>query len=258
MSYYVSLTATMALLLLLLLDHSSSYAGASSDSSSGSGSSDDGSVSLVREARQAPGTGHAGLRPGQPGASGGEAADLGANVSRILKSFFDHGYDRRVRPLYGGTPVQVLVSMHIVDISSVSEVLMDFTSDFYFRQVWVDDRLSFQPQKGIEELCVGAEVADKIWVPDTFFANEKSAYFHTATTANTFLRIKNNGEVLRSMRLTVTASCPMELQYFPMDRQTCKIEVESCECLLTFSLVLSSACAPAPAPAGVQQVDLSV
>lgn len=47
---------------------------------------------------------------------------------------------------------------------------------------------------------VGAEVAEKIWVPDTFFANEKSAYYHVATTPNTFLRIKHKGEVFRSMR----------------------------------------------------------
>lgn len=30
-------------------------------------------------------------------------------------------------------------------------------------------------------------------------------------------------------RLTVIASCPMKLQYFPMDRQKCTIEVESCK-----------------------------
>lgn len=30
-------------------------------------------------------------------------------------------------------------------------------------------------------------------------------------------------------RLTITASCPMDLQYFPMDRQLCNIEIESCK-----------------------------
>lgn len=31
------------------------------------------------------------------------------------------------------------------------------------------------------------------------------------------------------IRLTITASCPMNLEYFPMDRQLCQIEIESCK-----------------------------
>lgn len=96
------------------------------------------------------------------------------------------------------------VTLHIISISSVSEVQMDFTCDFYFRQGWRDPRLSFHPRPGLNALFVGADVAKQIWVPDTFFANEKSAQFHTATTPNTFIRIKANGDVMRSTRLTVT------------------------------------------------------
>lgn len=117
--------------------------------------------------------------------------------------------------------------MHIISISSVSEVMMDFTADFYFRQTWADPRLRFSKTDTIQRLYVGAEVSKRIWLPDTFFGNEKMAYFHEATTPNVFLRIEYTGEVYRSIRLTVTSSCPMKLQYFPMDRQQCTIEVES-------------------------------
>lgn len=47
---------------------------------------------------------------------------------------------------------------------------------------------------------VSTEFLQKIWVPDTFFANEKSSYFHMATTSNEFLRISHNGEINRSIR----------------------------------------------------------
>ena len=66
--------------------------------------------------------------------------------------------------------------------------------------MWKDNRLAFTPVGEIDKLVVGAEVAQKIWVPDTFFANEKVASFHSATTPNTFLRISSSGEVYRSIR----------------------------------------------------------
>lgn len=151
----------------------------------------------------------------------------GRKISKILNEFFDKGYDKRVRPNYGGPPVGVNVTMRILSISSVSEVMMDFTADFYFRQTWADPRLRFTRSGDIHTLYVGAEVSKRIWLPDTFFGNEKMAYFHEATTPNVFLRIDHTGEVYRSIRLTVTSSCPMKLQYFPMDRQQCTIEAES-------------------------------
>ncbi|XP_076057121.1 gamma-aminobutyric acid receptor subunit beta-like [Oratosquilla oratoria] len=148
------------------------------------------------------------------------------NISAILDSL-QTGYDKRIRPNYGGPHVDIGITMHILSISSLSEVQMDFTLDFYFRQHWTDPRLSFPPKSDLDELTVGSEYLQKIWVPDTFFANEKKSYFHMATTSNEMLRITNQGKVLRSIRLTITASCPMNLQYFPMDRQLCIIEIES-------------------------------
>jgi len=148
------------------------------------------------------------------------------NISAILNSF-QMGYDKRVRPNYGGQAVTVGVTMFVLSISELSEVGMDFTLDMYFRQFWQDPRLSFERRPGLDKLVVGAEYIKLIWVPDTFFVNEKSAYFHDATTDNQFVRIFHTGDILRSIRLTITASCPMDLQYFPMDSQLCYIEIES-------------------------------
>ena len=145
--------------------------------------------------------------------------DPGLNVSFLLNNF-QIGYDRRVRPNYGGIPVTVGVSLYILSIGDLSEKFMDFTFDMYFRQYWSDPRLSFDKSNfGISKLVVGAEYIKLIWVPDTFFVNEKIALFHQvrmkmilmmmmimilqATTENQFLRIMHTGEILRSMRLTI-------------------------------------------------------
>ncbi|PAV76801.1 hypothetical protein WR25_25930 isoform M [Diploscapter pachys] len=109
---------------------------------------------------------------------------------------------------------------------------MDFTLDFYMRQTWQDPRLAFGevdlglPNK-ISSLTVGVDYLDKLWKPDTFFPNEKRSFFHVATTHNSFLRIDKDGTVYTSQRLTVTATCSMKLQLFPMDSQRCKLEIES-------------------------------
>ena len=124
------------------------------------------------------------------------------NISNLLNSF-QVGYDRRVRPNYGGVPVTVGVTLYVLSIGELSEKFMDFTFDMYFRQYWTDPRLAFERSDNLEKLVVGAEYIKLIWVPDTFFVNEKIALFHQATTENQFLRIMHTGEVLRSMRLTI-------------------------------------------------------
>lgn len=78
--------------------------------------------------------------------------------------------------------------------------LQDFTLDFYFRQFWTDPRLAYKKRPGVETLSVGSEFIKNIWVPDTFFVNEKQSYFHTATTSNEFIRIHHSGSITRSIR----------------------------------------------------------
>lgn len=79
-------------------------------------------------------------------------------------------------------------------------LFQDFTLDFYFRQFWTDPRLAFVKKPGVETLSVGAEFIKNIWVPDTFFVNEKQSYFHSATTSNEFIRVHHSGSITRSMR----------------------------------------------------------
>jgi hypothetical protein len=42
-------------------------------------------------------------------------------------------------------------------------------------------------QPGLDKLVVGADYIKLIWVPDTFFVNEKVASFHQATQVLLFL-----------------------------------------------------------------------
>ncbi|VDO17314.1 unnamed protein product [Brugia timori] len=76
---------------------------------------------------------------------------------------------------------------------------MDYTVALYLRQFWRDNRLAFKSANE-QELTIGIDLIKSIWVPDTFFPNEKKSFFHEATTHNSFLRIDNHGNVFRSIR----------------------------------------------------------
>ena len=137
--------------------------------------------------------------------------------------------------------------MYVISFSSISDD-MDFTVDLYFRQFWIDPRLAFRKSPGLDKLKLNHDFGKMIWIPDTFFVNEKESFLHDVTTKNEFIKVDHTGEVVRSVRwgwskavqsfdseawlsyrLSITASCPMNLRSFPMDTQICSLDIESCK-----------------------------
>ncbi|KAM4797345.1 glycine receptor subunit alpha-2 isoform 2-T2 [Rhinophrynus dorsalis] len=136
------------------------------------------------------------------------------------------GYDARIRPNFKGPPVNVTCNIFINSFGSIAETTMDYRVNIFLRQQWNDPRLSYSEYPD-DSLDLDPSMLDSIWKPDLFFANEKGANFHDVTTDNKLLRIFKNGNVLYSIRLTLTLSCPMDLKNFPMDVQTCAMQLES-------------------------------
>ncbi|OTF77173.1 hypothetical protein BLA29_000402 [Euroglyphus maynei] len=144
-------------------------------------------------------------------------------ISEMIRSMVSkRHYNKDIRPDYGGQPLIVNVTVAIHDIYDISEVNMDFTIDVHFRQYWRDSRLEFSPIGNITRLFMGGDFHELIWLPDTFFLNGKSLQTHKSTASirsNTLIELDCNGTILYSTRMTVVASCPMDLSYFPADRQ---------------------------------------
>ncbi|KAF7710616.1 gamma-aminobutyric acid receptor subunit beta-1 isoform X1 [Silurus meridionalis] len=141
-------------------------------------------------------------------------------VDKLLK-----GYDIRLRPDFGGPPVDVGMSIDISSIDMVSEVNMDYTITMYFQQSWRDKRLSYT---GIPlNLTLDNRVADQLWVPDTYFINDKKSFVHGVTVKNRMIRLHPDGTVLYGLRITTTAACMMDLRRYPLDEQNCTLEIES-------------------------------
>ncbi|UYV81270.1 hypothetical protein LAZ67_20000607 [Cordylochernes scorpioides] len=97
--------------------------------------------------------------------------------------------------------------------------------DIYLRQSWFDPRLNYSNlvDHAQQVTLNGQDVVTRIWTPDIFFRNVKSAAFHDVTVPNKLVRMQPNGTILFSMRLTLKLACHMSFRRYPMDTQNCHL-----------------------------------
>ncbi|XP_042630473.1 gamma-aminobutyric acid receptor subunit rho-1-like isoform X2 [Cyprinus carpio] len=140
--------------------------------------------------------------------------------SEQLLRIDDH--DFTMRPAFGGPPIPVGVDVQVESLDTISEADMDFTMTLYLRHYWKDERLSFSSTNN-QSMTFDSRLVKKIWV----LVHSKRSFIHDTTTDNVMLRVYPDGNVLYSLRVTVTAMCNMDLSRFPLDTQTCSLEIES-------------------------------
>ncbi|XP_047391980.1 gamma-aminobutyric acid receptor subunit theta isoform X2 [Sciurus carolinensis] len=147
-----------------------------------------------------------------------------AVVHKILDRVLSK-YDVRLRPNFGGAPVPVKISIYVSSIEQISEVNMDYTITMIFHQTWKDSRLAYYETD--LNLTLDYRMHEKLWVPDCYFVNSKDAFVHDVTVENRVFQLHPDGTVQYGIRLTTTAACSLDLHKFPLDKQACKLEVES-------------------------------
>ncbi|XP_066275719.1 gamma-aminobutyric acid receptor subunit beta-1-like [Branchiostoma lanceolatum] len=153
------------------------------------------------------------------------ADDSSTSPSTIDHILAERGYDRHLRPNFGGAPVVVRVSMSIASIDQVSEVNMDYMVTIFLRQYWQDNRLAFEGTTA--NLTLDGRLSDRLWVPDLFIPNSKQAFLHKVTVDNKLLRLHPDGTVLYGQRITAKVACTMDLRNYPLDEQNCTLQYES-------------------------------
>ncbi|CAO1413965.1 unnamed protein product [Diamesa hyperborea] len=173
------------------------------------------------------------------------AASRLENVTQTIARILE-GYDIRLRPNFGGDPLHVGMDLTIASFDAISEVNMDYTITMYLNQYWTDERLAFNSYSLLTDnsdndseyvnddeddakdmITLSGDFAEKIWVPDTFFANDKNSFLHDVTERNKLVRLAGDGSVTYGMRFTTTLACMMDLHYYPLDSQNCTVEIES-------------------------------
>ncbi|KXJ12727.1 glycine receptor subunit alphaZ1 [Exaiptasia diaphana] len=133
-------------------------------------------------------------------------------------------YDKRIRPYHLNSILNITVYMTIVSFGDVEEMKSEFSLDMFFEQQWYDPRLR-HGEHGIITLT-GTD-RNLIWLPDTYFQNIKNAQHHDVPADNSRVTIDKQGHVHYSSRITLSASCEMDLHEYPLDTQTCMLEIMS-------------------------------
>nr|XP_021149495.1 gamma-aminobutyric acid receptor subunit pi isoform X6 [Columba livia] len=149
----------------------------------------------------------------------GKGEILPPTIQKIIK-----GYNKYLRPFFDNGPVSVGMSLDIASIDTISEINMDYTATIFLRQRWTDERLCFD---GNKSLSLDGRLVEMLWVPDTFIVDSKKSFLHDITVENRLIRIYPNGTVLYALRITTTVACSMDLTKYPMDKQTCTLQLES-------------------------------
>ncbi|RMX48703.1 hypothetical protein pdam_00001553 [Pocillopora damicornis] len=128
-------------------------------------------------------------------------------------------------------PVVVNISIEVASLQ-VDTGDMDFSLEFFFRQGWNDPNLAYEEKQagGKKFIVFKVDLVKDLWTPDTYIYGIRSiqtVQTDSAVPASEGLRISPNGDVLFSTRLSMTVSCSMTFHDFPMDKQTCFLNITS-------------------------------
>jgi len=148
----------------------------------------------------------------------------------VLDSILGRGYDKRIRP--SGTnvtdgPALIEVNIYLRNIHKIDDVKMEYSVQVTFREQWNDERLRYVDSTKGKLNYLTLTDPTKVWMPDTFFRNEKEAKKHEIIVPNVYVRIYPNGNILYSIRISLTLACPMDLRLYPLDKQVCVLQIAS-------------------------------
>ncbi|XP_022238468.1 glycine receptor subunit alphaZ1-like isoform X3 [Limulus polyphemus] len=170
-------------------------------------------------------------------------ADIRNEITRLEKKW-DHQeeifdtltdtsiYNKRLRPasVKAGEPVIVNTSLFLISMTSFDEIQTEYTMRVLVRHIWIDPRLSFPENCTVTRVTGDNWHAERIWTPLIFIVNDKNADNLLSTSTgegNVLLDIQPNGQVLLSRRVHLRLICKMDFWKYPMDKQTCRLELES-------------------------------
>ncbi|XP_069470330.1 5-hydroxytryptamine receptor 3A-like isoform X2 [Ambystoma mexicanum] len=144
-----------------------------------------------------------------------------------LVCLFNHlmaDYQKSVRPVRDWKqPTDVSIDIMIYSILNVDEKNQVLTTYIWYRQIWKDEFLIWDPED-FDNVTQVSVPTDKIWVPDILI-NE---FVDVGKSPDIpYVYVKNTGHVKNYKPIQVVTACSLDIYSFPFDMQNCTLTFTS-------------------------------
>ncbi|CAF3545324.1 unnamed protein product [Adineta steineri] len=150
------------------------------------------------------------------------------NGSDIAKKLYEDlmlKYDKRVRPVFNATEtLNVGISLSVSQLIDVDEKSQIMTTNVWLKHEWRDYRLTWNPES-YDNICIMHIPSDEIWLPDIALYNNADGKYQI--TLKTKASVYPTGAIVWEPPMTYKSSCPINVQYFPFDEQSCSLKFGS-------------------------------
>ncbi|CAL2042367.1 unnamed protein product [Caenorhabditis brenneri] len=148
------------------------------------------------------------------------------NEAQLMNTLISkRDYSKHKLPRKNG--ITVSVEFWIQEINSISEMTNDFELELFINEMWTDPNLEFSHLGACKaNLTLDQQTLTKLWTPNTCFVNSKFAEIYESPFQNVFLTLFDNGTVWVNYRVRVKGPCNMDLEDFPMDTQSCRLNYQ--------------------------------
>ncbi|KAJ1373026.1 hypothetical protein KIN20_035352 [Parelaphostrongylus tenuis] len=131
-------------------------------------------------------------------------------------------YNKNVRPVKNASEsIKVKFGASLIRIIDVDEVNQVLTTNLWLEMQWFDYKLSWDPARwgGIKKLHIPS---DQIWIPDILLYNNADGEPHITIMSDAL--VYHNGLIVWKPPSIYKSFCPINIEYFPYDSQSCSLK----------------------------------
>lgn len=146
---------------------------------------------------------------------------LGSQIEKTLRQDLFQNYSSDVRPVLNNSePVKIEMGIAIKNLEEFNQKIESIKLNIWLRMNWKNEYMSWNTNnyEGMDFLAIKPE---QVWVPDIELYN--AGGLPEIYTLVGGMNLYNNGEFMWSRPGIFKFSCPLKLEEFPFDTQSCQM-----------------------------------